>query len=184
MTERTLILGIGNPLMSDEGAGVRVAELLMNGFDFPDGVEVVDAGTMGLGMLNMFRDTRLIVVVDAIDRTGHPPGTVVRLTPEDLAPNQIMHSLHDIRFVDVLQAAELCGLKPDAECVGIQVGSMEQWVTELTPEVEAALPTAVDAVITILAERGVSARQRTSPAATDDGAIISAIRTKDQMPSA
>lgn len=165
--------------MSDEGAGVRVAELLMNGYVFPPGVEVVDAGTMGLGMLTMFRGVDLLVVVDAIDGTGWPAGTVVRLTPEDLAPNQIMHSLHDIRFVDVLQAAQLTGVTPDAECVGIQVGSMAQWVTELTPEVEAALPDAVDAVIEILAERGIAVPPRSG--ATEEGAIINAIRTKDRI---
>lgn len=180
MAKRILILGIGNPLMTDEGVGVRVAEALMSGFDFPDSVEVVDAGTMGLGILNMFRGVDLVIVVDAIDRTGHPPGTVMRLAPDDLAPNQIMHSLHDIRFVDVLQAAEFTGIRPEAECIGIQVGSMEQWVTELTPEVEAALPLAVDAVFTVLGEHGVSATPRTE--STEGAAIIEAIRTKNEMP--
>ncbi len=182
MADRILILGIGNPLMSDEGAGVRVAELLMNAYEFPEGVDVVDAGTMGLGMLHMFRGVDLMIVVDAIENTGHSPGTVVRLTPEGLAPNQILHSLHDIRFIDVLQAAEMTGMRPEAECVGIQVGSMEQWKTELTPEVEAALPVAVDAVLTILAERGVTPDMRTG--AADDGAIIGAIRSKEEMPGA
>jgi len=182
VAKRILILGIGNPLMTDEGVGVRVAEALMSGFDFPEGVEVVDAGTMGLGILNMFRGIDLVIVVDAIDRTGRPPGTVVRLSPDDLAPNQIMHSLHDTRFVDVLQAAELTGIRPEAECIGVQVGSMEQWVTELTPEVEAALPLAVDAVLTVLGEHGVTAKPRDK--GCDDAAIIEAIRTKNEMPGA
>ena len=180
MAKRILILGIGNPLMTDEGVGVRVAEVLMSSFDFPEGVEVVDAGTMGLGMLNMFRGVDLVIVVDAIDRTEHPPGTVMRLSPDDLAPNQIMHSLHDTRFVDVLQAAELTGIRPEAECIGIQVGSMKQWVTELTPEVEAALPLAADAVLTVLGEHGIAAVPRTEGG--DDAAIIAAIRTKNEMP--
>ena len=180
MAKRILILGIGNPLMTDEGVGVRVAEVLMSSFDFPEGVEVVDAGTMGLGMLNMFRGVDRVIVVDAIDRTGHPPGTVMRLSPDDLAPNQIMHSLHDTRFVDVLQAAELTGIRPEAECIGIQVSSMAQWVTELTPEVEAALPVAIDAVLTVLGEHGISAAPRTE--GTNDSAIIEAIRTKNDMP--
>ncbi len=182
VAKRILILGIGNPLMTDEGVGVRVAEILMSSFDFPDGVDVVDAGTMGLGMLNLFRGVDVIIVVDAIEGTGHPPGTVLRLSPDDLAPNQIMHSLHDVRFVDVLQAAELTGIRPEAECIGIQVDSMEQWVTELTPDVEAALPTAVDAVLTVLGEYGVTALPRTKGG--DDAAIIEAIRTKNDMPGA
>ncbi len=181
MTERILVMGIGNPLMTDEGVGVRVAELLMSGYEFPDSVEVVDAGTMGLGIMNLFRDRDLVIVVDAIDNTGHPPGTVVLLSPEDLAPNQIMHSLHDTKFADVLEAARLTGIEPAAVCIGIQVGSLEQWVTELTPEVEAALPTAVSAVMEILAEHGVT--PQVSDATDVDAGIIASIRTKADMPS-
>lgn len=180
MTERILILGIGNPLMTDEGVGVRVAELLMGGYEFPEGVEVVDAGTMGLGIINLFRDRDLVIVVDAVDNSGHEPGTVVLMTPEELAPAQVMHSLHDVRFVNVLEAAALTGVEPQAICVGIQIASMEQWVTELTPAVEEALPSAVAAVLDILAMRGVEPRP--VEGGTVDAEIIAAIRTRARMP--
>ncbi len=180
MADRILILGIGNPLMTDEGAGVRVAEILMGRYALPDNVEVIDAGTMGLGIMNLFRDRDLVVVVDAVDNTGHEPGTVVVMTPEQLAPSQVLHSLHDMRFVNVLEAAELTGIKPDAICVGVQVASMEQWVMELTPPVEAALPSAVAAVLDILAERGVVLEP--VEGTTEDAAIIEAIRTRARMP--
>jgi len=180
MAERILILGIGNPLMSDEGAGVRVAETLMGRYELPEGVEVVDAGTMGLGIINLFRDRDLVIVVDAVDNTGHEPGTVVILTPEQLAPSQVLHSLHDMRFVNVLEAAELTGVAPEAICVGIQVASMKQWVTELTPAVEAAVPAAVAAVLDILEQRGV--KLQPVEGTTDDAAIIEAIRTRARMP--
>lgn len=179
MAERILIMGIGNPLMADEGVGVRIAEILMSEFQTPEHVEVVDAGTMGLGIMNLFRDRDFILVIDAIDNTGHPPGTVVTLSPEDLAPNQIMHSLHDVRFADVLDAARLTGMEPEAICVGIQVCRIEQWVTELTPEVEAALPTALSAVLDILADRGVTLEPGSSDSTS--AGIIEAIRTKAEM---
>ncbi|MBE0418461.1 MAG: hydrogenase maturation protease [Coriobacteriia bacterium] len=182
MTERILILGIGNPLMTDEGVGVRVAELIMGGYELPDSIEVVDAGTMGLGIMNLFRDRDLVVVVDAVDNTGHEPGTVILLTPEELAPAQIMHSLHDMRFVNVLEAAALTGMQPEAICVGIQVARMEQWVMELTPEVEAALPAAVAAVLDILAQRGI--RLLPVEGGSIDASIIEAIRTRSRMPEA
>ncbi len=182
MTQRILILGIGNPLMTDEGVGVRVAELLMGGYEFPEGVEVVDAGTMGLGIINLFRDRDLVIVVDAVDNSGHEPGTVVLMTPEELAPAQVMHSLHDVRFVNVLEAAALTGVEPQAICVGIQIASMEQWVTELTPAVEEALPSAVAAVLDILAAQGVEPRP--VEGGTVDADIIAAIRTRARMPEA
>lgn len=159
-------MGVGNPLMRDEGVGVRVAEVLETWFRFPQGVEVVDAGTMGLGILNMFRGVDRLLVIDAVDGTGLTPGTVVRMTPEELAPNQVMHSLHDVRLVDVLEAAELTGCRPDAEFVGVQVARIEQFVEGLTPEVEAAVPRAAAAALRVLAEHCVT--WEPAPGAHDD----------------
>lgn len=174
--ERILVMGIGNPLMGDEGVAIRVVELLMSGYEFPENVEVVDAGTMGYTILNLLRDRDFVLVVDAIDGTGYEPGTVVTLSAEDLAPNQLMHSLHDTRLVNVLEAAELSGITPDALCVGIQIQEITPWVTELNEPVEAALPTAVDAVLTILGEHGVTTTPRTSVA--DDARVLESIRTR------
>ncbi len=173
--ERITVLGIGNPLVKDEGVGVRVAEILMSALRFPDNVAIIDAGTMGMAILNLFRDCDYMLIVDAVDGTGQPPGTVIRMSPEDIAPNQVRHSLHDTRFIDVLEAAELIGARPEAECIGIQVAQMSEIEIGLTPEVEAAVPAAVEAVLTVLAERGVSASPSSGP---DVGAsVLEAIRT-------
>lgn len=160
--ERVLVLGIGNILMKDEGVGCRVVEALGERYEFPDNVVVDDSGTMGMTILGLLARYDFVLVVDAMDGTGHPPGTVVRLAPEDIAPNQVMHSLHDIRFVDVLEAATLMGTRPDAECVGVQVEDMQpaELTIGLSGSVEAAIDTAVDAVLTVLAERGIDARER------------------------
>ncbi len=182
MAERILILGIGNPLMADEGVGVRAAEILMEAYEFAPEIQVVDAGTMGLGIINLFRGVELVIVVDAVDGTGRPPGTVVTLQPEDIAPNQIMHSLHDMRFVNVLEAAELTGVRPDAICVGVQVATMQQWVTDLSPPVEAALPSVVAAVLDILADHDVFPTP--SENHSIDAGILEAIRSRKKMPEA
>ena len=112
--DRVLVMGIGNVLMKDEGVGCRVVEELVARYEFPDNVEVTDSGTMGMMILNLFRDRDFVLVIDAVDGTDHPAGTVVRLSPDAIAPNSVMHSLHDIRFIDVLEAAELIGIRPDA----------------------------------------------------------------------
>lgn len=159
---RVLVMGIGNILMKDEGVGCRIVEVLLERYEFPDNVDVEDSGTMGMMLLNMLSQYSFVIVVDAMDGTGHPPGTVVRLSPEDIAPNQVMHSLHDIRFVDVLSAADMIGKRPAAECVGVQVEDMApgELTIGLSAAVEAAVDTAIDAVMTILAERGIRPRER------------------------
>lgn len=180
MTERITVMGVGNPLMKDEGVGVRVVEALMSSCAFPGNVTLIDAGTMGMGILHLFRECDYLLVIDAVDGTGEAAGTVVRLTPDDLAPNQVMHSLHDVRFVDVLQAAELMGVRPEADCVGIQVEDMSGVGIGLTPAVEAAVPAAVDAVLAVLAERGIRAERRED--ATVDARVLEALRTRGRMP--
>jgi len=163
-SERILVMGIGNVLMRDEGVGCRVVEELHARYEFPATVEITDSGTMGMTILNLFREFDFVVVVDAVDGTGHEAGTVVRLSPEDIAPNQVRHSLHDTRFVDVLEAAELIGVRPEAECVGIQVEDMApaELTIGLSAPVEAAIDVAIDAVLTVLAERGVEVREKRS----------------------
>ncbi len=155
---RILVLGIGNILMMDEGVGNRIASDLEANYVFPSDVRVMDAGTMGLGMIHLFRGVEFLLMVDAIEGSGHPPGTVVRVSPEDFAPNQVLHSLHDVRLVDVLNAAALIGVMPEADCIGVQVENMspETLTIGLTATVEAAVPRAIAAVLHVLEERGVS----------------------------
>lgn len=170
---RVLVLGIGNILMLDEGIGNRVATELQSNYRFPDDVSVMDAGTMGLGMMHLFRGVEFLLVVDAVDGTGHPAGTVVRVAPEDFAPNQVMHSLHDIRFVDVLNAAKLIDIMPEADCIGIQVQNMSpaELTIGLSAAVESAVPRAIAAVLYVLEERGVSAE----PVAEGDAELQAAV---------
>jgi hydrogenase maturation protease len=180
---RVLVMGVGNPLMGDEGVGPRVVEFLRSRWTFPSNVEVVDAGTMGFTILNMLQDVDFLVVVDAIDGTGHEPGTVLSLSAEDMAPNQVMHSLHDARLTDVLDAARLMGLEPEVTCVAVQIAGIEHWELELTPVVEAAVEPAANAVVDILATRGIELAAHQGP--RDEGAsILEALRTKDAMPGA
>jgi len=177
---KTLVLGVGNPLMRDDGAGPRVIELLRTGFTFPADVEVVDAGTMSFMILDLLRDVDRLIVVDAVRDTGDPPGTVFRMTPDEIAPNQVAHSLHDVRLVDVLQAASLIGSTPDTIAIGVQIDTIEEWVLELSEPVEAAIPIAAGAVLDELRSHGIE------PLACNDpdinAQIINALRSYAPMP--
>jgi len=179
-----LVIGVGNVLMRDEGIGPQVVEELGARYDFPDNVEVMDAGTMGLGMMHLFRGLDYLLIVDAIDGTGHPPGTVVQISPDDFAPNQVLHSLHDVRLVDVLGAARLIDAEPSlTDCVGIQIEDIapEVFSVGLTPPVAAAVPRATAAALTLLEENGIEATEL--PALTEaDEAFLGMVRAaRDEM---
>ena len=178
--ERILVMGIGNPLMRDDGIGPRVVEMLRSGYLFPDNVEVVDAGTMSFMILDLLRGVDRLIIVDAIKETGHPAGTVMRLTPDEIAPNQVSHSMHDVRIVDILQAADLMGRAPLTIAVGMQIESIEEWVLELSAPVEAALPIAASAVLDELESYGISVTPNTE--ADVHAQIIAAMRSYEPMP--
>jgi hydrogenase maturation protease len=178
--ERILVMGVGNPLMRDEGIGPRVIELLRAGYEYPDNVEVVDAGTMGLTILDLLRGIDRMIVIDAVKDTGHPAGTVLLLSPDELASNQVMHSLHDMRLVDVLQNAALLDRAPETVVVAVQIDSIEEWVLELSPAAEAALPVAVAAVLDQLSSLGVTPAPRTG--SDVDARIIEVHRTFEPVP--
>jgi hydrogenase maturation protease len=173
-------MGVGNPLMRDDGIGPRVIELLRAGYTFPEHVEVVDAGTMSFMILDLLRGVDRLIIIDAVDNTEADPGTVFRMTPDEIAPNQIAHSLHDVRLVDVLQAAELMGHTPQTIAFGVQIEAIEEWVLELSASVEAAVPIAAGAVLEELQSMGIE-----PVACTDDDVhaqIIGALRSYARMP--
>jgi hydrogenase maturation protease len=179
--EKILVMGVGNPLMRDEGAGPRTVELIMNAYEFPPNVEVVDCGTMGYTILDVLRGVDHLIVIDALRDPELEPGTVVRLEPDDFASSQVMHSLHDVRLPEVLQAAALIGHEPKTVAIGIQIESIEEWVLELSQPVAAALPRAVEAVLEELRALGVEAVPATGDSA--DARIIESVRSRSPLPA-
>jgi hydrogenase maturation protease len=166
---KILILCIGNILMLDEGVGPRLAQELLRHYDFGPDVCVLDRGTMGMALLSELKDFDTVLVVDAVDKTELPPGTVVSFSPQDVAPYAAFHGAHDTRFVDVLQAAALLGYQIDGHCLGVQIANMhpQQFTIGLTPSVEAALPALEAAVLDFLAARGVPVSRREQSGSDD-----------------
>ena len=76
-----VVLGVGNILLSDEGVGVHVANKLME-MNLPSGVEVVEGGTDGFGLMNVVVGADRLIVVDAV-KGGAPPGSIYRFDIKD-----------------------------------------------------------------------------------------------------
>ncbi|MBQ6453276.1 MAG: hydrogenase maturation protease [Coriobacteriales bacterium] len=156
-SERMAVMCIGNILLLDEGVGPAVARELMENYDFPPNVTVLDSGTMGMSLIGDFAQYDYILTVDAVDGTGEPPGTVFHFLPQDMAENRIFHGAHDTRFIDVLEASALLGHEPAGECIGVQIENMSpsQLVIGLTPQVAAAVPLLCETVLATLYGHGV-----------------------------
>jgi len=149
MAGEILVLGVGNVLMADDGIGVHVIRRLA-AEHVPDGVRMVDGGTLGLDLLPMVADARALIVVDAVDMQ-EAPGTVRVLRGAELHSALGGHiSPHQVGLGDLLAVGRLTGGLPDQlALVGIQPGVVEVGL-ELTAACAGAIPHAVAAVRTEL----------------------------------
>ena len=147
MAGKIVVIGVGNLLLGDEGVGIHaVRELKKRAL--PPGVEVLDAGLAGIDLLGLFEGAEKVLIIDAADMNRNP-GTVVRFTPDDiqLAEESPKFSAHDVGLPEVLQLAKALGkFPPQVLIIGVQPKEIS-WRTDLTPEIQAALPKVLEVVL-------------------------------------
>jgi len=154
----TLVLGIGNVLLSDEGVGVHVAtrlELLLAGVP---GLTVLDGGTLGLELLGPVEDAEQLIVVDCM-RAAKPPGTVTTLLGRAATEwTTGRATAHDLGLPSVFALAQLRGWQPiRVAVVGVEPECLEAGLSLSVP-VERGVQTAVEQVLDLLHRWGVLAQ--------------------------
>jgi hydrogenase maturation protease len=149
-----VVLGLGNVICGDDGVGVAVVRALGERFDVPESVSLLDGGTLGLSLLGWLSGAEDVLLVDAI-RSDAPPGTLVHLSGDDVAPAvRDRLSVHQIGVADLLDALRLLGTWPARmELVGLVPARLALGLG-LSPDVEAALPALLDAVVAEIRARG------------------------------
>ncbi|MDZ7618713.1 MAG: hydrogenase maturation protease [Patescibacteria group bacterium] len=153
MARKTLVLGLGNPIVSDDSVGLRVAAELRTRLAGNAQIEVDEDYWGGLKLMERMIGYDRAVVIDAI-QTGAAAGTILQLQPDDL-PTQRSASAHDANLSTALTLGRQSGMHlPPNEAVvlvAIEVVDILNFGEQLTPEVEAAIPRAVALVLEILA---------------------------------
>ena len=146
MTRSVAIVGIGNNLLTDDGAGIHALNRFA-GEHADDDVDCIDGGTVGLALLDRLSAHDGLIALDAMI-LGKKPGTVTVLQGEDMDThlrNQ-RGSVHEVGLSDLMDALRLRGELPDNRAlIGIEPANME-WGTEPTDIVSAALPDAAGRV--------------------------------------
>lgn len=134
-----LVLGVGNVLLGDEGAGVHAVRS-MEAEAWPSHVTLLDGGTGGFHLLSLFEEFERIVLVDAT-MDGQPPGTVRLIRPRFASDYPRTLSAHDIGLKDLVESAALLGLTPEVILVTVSVTTLPEGLdADLGPEVAGALP--------------------------------------------
>jgi hydrogenase maturation protease len=139
----TLVLGFGNILLGDDGAGVQLVEWLRTELG-AGAAEFVDAGTLSFSLLPYIEATDSMLVIDAAD-INRPPGTIDLL--EGAAMDQFLssarrRSVHEVGLIDLLDMARLRDSLPRRRALLCMQPGRIDWSEALSPPVAQALPEA------------------------------------------
>lgn len=149
-----LVLGLGNVLCEDDGAGIAAVAALARGWTMPDGVRLVDGGTLGMDLIALVAASDRVILVDAVGADA-PAGTLVRIGGDDVAPAVYGRlSVHQIGVADLLTGvAWLDRMPEEVVIVGVVPASTELGYG-CTPAVAASLDGLVANVIAELERLG------------------------------
>jgi len=152
--ERVLVMGIGNSLLTDDGVGVHVSNALAalareGAIDQP--VHIIDGGTIGLSLLSEINPESPLIAIDAMQLHA-APGTVRVFVGEDM-DSQLRgtkRTAHEVALADLMQAAQLSGFGPERRALVAIQPDNTTWGLSPTPAVQAAIPIAVQSVLTLM----------------------------------
>ena len=148
---RTLVLGIGNPILHDDGIGPLVVNQVEKRFH-GTGVDFLSTNLSGVQLMDLLTGYDSLVIVDAIQR-GEKPGTIRWLKSGDFKSGESgYHSQHRVGILQALELAREMGQSVPAEIdiMAIEVMDLNTFGEDITPEVERTLPAAVEEVLNFL----------------------------------
>ncbi len=145
---KTLVLGLGNVIMGDEGVGVHVVRAVEK-HSLPAGVECLDGGTGGFVLLEPMQNADRVILIDAA-ADGNPIGTVTRTTPRFSNDYPVTLTAHDIGIKDLLDAFYIQGGGPEVVLYAITIDPHQSISMELSPGASQAAEEAVARILTEL----------------------------------
>ena len=168
--ESVVVIGLGNPLLGDDGLGLAALERLERGWTLPPEIELVDGGTWGLMLLPDMESAGSLLLIDAIE-TGQAPGTVVALDRDELpAFLDTKLSPHQVGLRDLFALLTLRGTMPRRTvAVGLVPAELEG-TGGLSPEVRRGMDALVQRVVAQLRSWGLEPRPR-EPGTDDANAV-------------
>jgi hydrogenase maturation protease len=148
---RMLVLGVGNSLLTDDGAGVHAAVQLNERAGHPPDVTILDAGTLGFSLLSALGDADALIAFDAARAGGRPGDISIHAGADfDRFVQRSGRSVHEVGLADLLDMARLSGHLPERRVlIGIEPQTVD-WGLEPTPEVAAALPRCVAVALDLI----------------------------------
>jgi hydrogenase maturation protease len=150
---KTLVLGIGNPIISDDGAGIKVAREVGKKLDDPE-ITVAETSGAGLRLLDSIVGYDKVIIIDAIQTKKGKAGQIYRMEPEDFSFAKHLSSPHQINLVTALELGKMLNLAMPQKITifAVEAKDITSFSEKCTPEVERAIPKAVKMVLEELNE--------------------------------
>ncbi len=147
--KKTIVIGLGNPILSDDSVGVKAARALMSYFQGSEHVQVIELYGGGLRLMEAMAGFDKAIIVDSMVTGRHEPGTILEIKLEDLPKTRNLASGHDTGLYEAMETGRALGLNlPDkVSIIGIEAADVINFGENLTPAVEMALPKAVFIVL-------------------------------------
>ena len=156
--DRTVVLGIGNPLMSDDGWGIHVIRHLQaspRSPSWPEGrIDLIDGGTLGYLLLERLEGVEGLLVVDAANLHREPGAIDIfeHAAMDAYLTHHSTSSIHEVGLVDLLQMLAMLGETPRRRAlIGVQPAVID-WGTAVSPAVAASVVTAADAAVKVVSQ--------------------------------
>jgi len=142
---KTLVIGIGNSVLCDDGVGIRVAAEVAKGLSDP-AIDVEEACHGGLSLVETFLGYDHVVLIDAIQTEGGSPGQVYELQPDQFSSARHLSSPHQVDFATALELGKALGLSVPSsiDIIAVEAEDVTSFRDRCTPEVERAIPVAAE----------------------------------------
>ena len=146
--EKTLIMGLGNVLLQDEGIGVHVLNELKKQ-TWPDNVDLLDGGTGGFVLLSLFQEYSKMIIIDAT-LNDKPEGSIDVIRPRFASDFPKSLSTHDLGLKDMVESAILLEKIPDITLITVSINPRQDMNMELSPALKKQIPAVIDTVHEVL----------------------------------
>ncbi|MBE0569513.1 MAG: hydrogenase maturation protease [Deltaproteobacteria bacterium] len=140
---KTLLIGMGNPILSDDAVGVRLARDIGRGLVGVPGLSVMEECSVGgLNILDIVQGYDQLIVLDSIRTTGGTPGDWHRFTGIELRETMNLNNIHDVNFATALELGRRMGMKVPAEdkihIFAVEVHDISTFSEKMSPPLERA----------------------------------------------
>jgi hydrogenase maturation protease len=150
----TIVIGLGNPILGDDGVGWQIAQRLQQRSDFPSDIEVDCLSLGGISLMERLIGYDRAILIDSFVTHSNPIGTLLCFSLDQLPTHALGHtySAHDTTLQNALKIGQDLGaqLPKEIMVVAVEAQNVYDFSEQLTPEVAAAIPNAVQMIIELL----------------------------------